>query len=51
MLRLILLVFLIIALLSVIPIWPYSMAWGFYPAGSITTILLIILILILIGRL
>ncbi len=51
MLRTILLVVLILALISAIPIWPYSLAWGFYPAGSITTILLIILILILLGRL
>lgn len=42
----ILLVLLIVALL---PTWPYSVGWGYYPSGSIGLILIILLILLLVG--
>ncbi len=43
----ILLVLLIVALL---PTWPYSVGWGYYPSGTIGLIFIILLILLLIGR-
>lgn len=43
----ILLVLLIIALL---PTWPYSAGWGYYPSGTIGLILIILVILLLFGR-
>lgn len=46
MLWLILLVVLLIALL---PSWPYSRGWGYYPSGGIGTILLILVVLLLLG--
>ena len=46
----ILLIILILILLGVIPTWPHSSGWGYYPAGGIGTILIIVLILILVGR-
>lgn len=46
MLWLILLVVLLIALL---PSWPYSRGWGYYPSGGIGTILLILVLLLLLG--
>jgi hypothetical protein len=30
--------------------WPYSAAWGCYPAGGLGVILLIVLILLLLNR-
>ena len=49
-LGLILLIILVLALLGVIPAWPHSRGWGYYPSGGIGLILLIILILLLMGR-
>ena len=47
----ILLVVLILILLGVIPRWPHSASWGYYPSGLVGTILIIVLILLLLGRL
>ena len=46
----ILLVVLILILLGVIPTWPHSTSWGYYPSGLVGTILIIVLILLLLGR-
>lgn len=45
-----LLIILILILLGVIPTWPYSRGWGYYPSGGIGIIIIILLILILMGR-
>jgi hypothetical protein len=47
--RLIILIILIIILLGALPAWPYSSGWGYYPAGGLGTILIILLILALLG--
>ena len=47
--RLILLIIVIILLIGALPSWPYSSGWGYYPAGGLGTILIIILILVLLG--
>lgn len=44
-------IILIILLLGAIPSWPHSQNWGYGPSGLVGTILVIILILILLGRL
>ncbi len=49
-LGMILLVVLILALLGVLPTWPHSKQWGYYPSGGIGLGLLIIVILLLMGR-
>jgi hypothetical protein len=46
----ILIVILILALVGVIPTWPHSKSWGYYPSGGIGLVLLIVLILLLMGR-
>ena len=46
----ILIVILILALVGVIPTWPHSRSWGYYPSGGIGLVLLIVLILLLMGR-
>jgi hypothetical protein len=48
--RLILLIILIVVLLGLLPAWPYSTGWGYYPSGGLGLILLIVIILILMGR-
>lgn len=46
-----LLIVLIILLLAVAPSWPYSRDCGYYPSGTLGTILLIVIVLMLFGRL
>ncbi len=46
----ILLVILILMLIGVIPTWPHSREWGYFPSGILGTVLLILLILMLLGR-
>ncbi len=47
---LILLIILVLALVGVIPAWPHSRGWGYFPSGGIGLILLIIVILLLMGK-
>ena len=47
----ILLVVLVLMLLGVIPTWPHSRGWGYYPSGGLGLIIIILLILLLTGRL
>jgi hypothetical protein len=44
---LILLVTLLILAMGSAPVYPYSRSWGYYPSGTLGTILLIVLILYL----
>jgi hypothetical protein len=39
-----------ILLVAVLPTWPYSRGWGYYPTGGLGTVLLVLLILVLLGR-
>jgi hypothetical protein len=47
----ILLIILVIVLLAVLPTWPYSSGWGYYPSGILGLIVVVLLILALMGRL
>ncbi|MCY1270217.1 hypothetical protein D9M71_529160 [compost metagenome] len=46
----ILLIVLILLLIGVIPTWPHSRSWGYWPSGGIGVIVIVILILLLLGR-
>jgi hypothetical protein len=48
--NIIVLIILVILLLGALPTWPYSAGWGYYPSGALGTILVIVLILALLGR-
>lgn len=47
--RTILIIILILLLIGAFPSWPYSSGWGYYPAGGIGLILLILIILAIVG--
>ena len=47
----ILLIVLVLILLGVLPTWPHSRSWGYYPSGGLGLVVLILLILLLMGRL
>jgi hypothetical protein len=49
-LGMIVLIVLVLVLLGVIPTWPHSRQWGYYPSGGIGLVLLIIVILLLLGK-
>ena len=48
--RTLLLIILIILLLGVLPTWPYSTGWGYYPSGGLGLVLLILIILLVFKR-
>jgi hypothetical protein len=50
MIRLLLLILVIMMLVGSLPSWPYSTGWGYYPSGGLGTILVILLLLMLLGR-
>jgi hypothetical protein len=48
-LRAIILVLLILIVIGSLPLYPYSMGWGYYPAGGLGTVLVVLLVLFLVG--
>ncbi len=50
MLGTILIILVILMLFGVLPAWPHSRQWGYYPSGGLGLILLILVILLLSGR-
>jgi hypothetical protein len=48
--RTLLLIIVVILLLGVLPTWPYSAGWGYYPSGGLGVLLLIVVILLIMGR-
>jgi len=49
--RALIFIVLIFLLLAVLPAWPYSTGWGYYPSGGLGMVLLIVLVLVLMDRL
>ena len=47
----ILLIVLILMLVGVIPTWPHSLHWGYWPSGSLGVVLIVVVVLLLTGRL
>jgi len=50
MLGTILIVILVLALFGALPRWSHSRDWGYAPSGGVGTILLIVVILLILGR-
>jgi hypothetical protein len=46
---LLLLIIVIVLVIAVLPTWPYSAGWGYYPGGGLGLILIILLVLIVLG--
>ena len=47
----VLIVILLVLLIGGLPTWPHSKSWGYAPTGILSTLLVILLILVLMGRL
>jgi len=43
-------ILLVLLLIAVLPTWPYSEGWGYYPSGGFGIGLLVLLVLVLTGR-
>jgi hypothetical protein len=37
-------------LIGVLPTWPHSASWGYFPSGGLGLVLLIVVVLMLAGR-
>ncbi len=44
-----LLLLLLILIFAVVPAWPYSRGWGYYPSGGLGTVLVILILLMVFG--
>ena len=47
---LLLLIVVVLVLLGVFPRWPHSRSWGYAPTGVVGTVLVVLVILLLLGR-
>ena len=45
----ILLIILVLLLIGAVPAWPYNRCWGYYPAGGLGLVLVVLLVLVLLG--
>ncbi len=46
----ILIIILILALVGVLPTWPHSAGYGYWPSGTLGIVVLVLVILLLTGR-
>ena len=47
--RTILLIIVLLMLVGVLPIWPHSVSWGYFPSSGVGLVLVIVVVLILVG--
>ena len=47
----ILIILLILILVGILPSWPYSKGWGYFPSGVLGIIVVIVIVFFLLGRL
>ena len=45
------LLLIVLLVIGALPSWPYSRAWGYYPSGLLSIVLIVMLILLLRGGL
>ena len=50
MLQTLLVIFAVLLLIGMLPAWPYSGGWGYYPSGGLLVILVLAVVLISNGR-
>lgn len=43
------LLLIVLLVIGALPSWPYSRAWGYYPSGLLSIVLIVMLILLLRG--
>lgn len=48
--RNIVLLILILLVIAVLPTWPYSAGWGYFPSGGLGVVLVVLLLLVFMER-
>lgn len=46
--RMLLLVLVVLLVIGLLPAWPYSTGWGYYPSGGAGLLLLILIVVLLV---
>jgi len=49
-LNLVLVILLVLLLIGLLPAWPYSTSWGYFPSGGVGLLLLILVIALIVGN-
>ncbi len=49
-LRIVLIVLLVLLVLGLLPTWPYSHGWGYFPSGGLGVVLVIVIVWLLVSR-
>jgi len=49
-LRLVVIVLLILLLIGLLPAWPYSSSWGYFPSGGVGLLLIVVVLLLVLGK-
>ncbi|MBS0190389.1 MAG: DUF3309 family protein [Phycisphaerales bacterium] len=44
--RILLIVLLVLLLIGLLPAWPYSSGWGYYPSGGVGLLLVVVLVVV-----
>ncbi len=44
------LIILVVLLLGVLPTWPYSNGWGYFPSGIVGVLAVVLVVMALMGR-
>jgi hypothetical protein len=47
--RALILIIVVLMLIGVLPVWPHSIHWGYFPIGGLGTVLVVVLVLIFVG--
>jgi hypothetical protein len=47
--RALLLIIVVLMLIGVLPVWPHSAGWGYFPTGGFGLVLVIVVVLVLVG--
>jgi hypothetical protein len=49
--RIVLIVVLLILVIGLLPTWPYSSGFGYYPSGGLGLVLIVLIVLLVLGKL
>ena len=47
--RALLLIIVVLMLIGVLPVWPHSASWGYFPTGGFGLVVVIVVVLALVG--
>lgn len=48
-LQLVITIILVLLLIGLLPAWPYSSGWGYYPSGGVGLLVIVVVLMLLFG--